>query len=254
MKKIINNITFFVASILIFSACETDNYDGPDAHISGRILDHNGNLFNTEQGSSNMRIKMEELSWAKGDTSIAIIPTYLNVKIDGTYNNTKIFKGQYRMTPIEGAFYPYDEEGEIVDIKGSVKKDFVVTPYLEVEWVREPQLTDDNRITASIIFNYNTPPSDTITRPTATEVRLFISSTQYVGNNNYYSDIIAAGMANAGIITLNAINNGGGREISLRTSRSVKYTDTRYYVRVGVRCNDQYQKYSYTSIIPIDVP
>ncbi|MDR1120373.1 MAG: hypothetical protein LBM08_05605, partial [Dysgonamonadaceae bacterium] len=76
MKNRINSILLLI-SILCFYSCEIDNYDGPDAQIAGRILDPNGNLLRTEPGSSNMRIQMDELSWANGDTSIAIIPRYL---------------------------------------------------------------------------------------------------------------------------------------------------------------------------------
>lgn len=79
MKKIIN-IAFLITSIFIFGACEIDNYDGPNAHIKGNIFDHNGNLLRTEQGGNNMRIKMEELSWAKGDPTVQITPNLSECK------------------------------------------------------------------------------------------------------------------------------------------------------------------------------
>ncbi|MDR1121557.1 MAG: DUF3823 domain-containing protein [Dysgonamonadaceae bacterium] len=243
MKSILK-IAFAIASITCFYACELDNYDAPDAQISGRIIDPSGNLLRTEPGGSNMRIKMEELSWATADTSIAITPTYLNVKIDGTYTNTKIFSGQYRMTPVEGAFYPCDPEGEVITIAGSVQQDFVVIPYLDVEWVEEPHVTPDTLVEASIRFTRNAKDGEFM--PDVLNARLCISTNQYVGNNNYFSDIISG--------TVSLTNAQEGQTIVMRTSRKVKYTATDYFVRVGACCNDTYKKYNYTTIVKIHVP
>jgi len=139
IKKI---IYFLSAAIFVLSinSCEKDNYAGPDASIEGQILDHNGNPLQLDQGQGSMKIKMEELSWITEKGGQAITPTYLAVKQDGSYMNSKIFSGKYKMTPIEGAFYPYNIEGDTVDISGSVSKSFTVTPYQTVEWVTELQL------------------------------------------------------------------------------------------------------------------
>ncbi|KAA6303701.1 MAG: hypothetical protein EZS26_000252 [Candidatus Ordinivivax streblomastigis] len=243
MKKIIS-ITFAIAVLIGFYSCELDNYDGPDAQISGRILDHHGNLLRTEPGASNMRIQMEELSWAHGDTAIAVTPNYLNVKIDGTYNNSKVFSGTYRLRPIEGAFYPYQEEGDTVIVKGSVVKDFTVTPYLDVDWVVEPHLTADSCIEASFKFIRNGHTDYFM--PDVLDAGLFVSSNQYVGNNNYYSDIISGKI---GITNLQE-----GDAIVIKTTRKVKYYNTDVYVRVGANCADAYKKYNYTTIVKIHVP
>jgi hypothetical protein len=230
--------------MLCCHSCEVDNYDGPDAQIAGRIIDHNGNLLRTEPGSSNMRIRMDELSWAKGDTSIAVIPRYLNVKIDGTYVNTKIFSGTYRMLPVEGAFYPYDEdEADTIDIKGSVTKDFVVTPYLDVNWVDEPHLTTDSCVEASVCFVRNA--KEGVFMPDLLNARLCISSNQYVGNNNYYTDIISGAVA---------VTNAQENTTIVLKSKKLKYFNTDVFVRVGVCCDDAYKKYNYTTIIRLHIP
>jgi hypothetical protein len=228
-------------SIACLYSCEIDNYDGPDAQIAGRILDPDGKLLRTEPGASNMRIQMDELSWAHGDTSIAVIPRYLNMKIDGTYTNTKIFSGTYRMTPIEGAFYPV--EGDTIDIKGSAVKDFVVIPYLDVNWVDEPYLTADSCVEASISFVRNFKDGEFM--PDLLNARLCISSNQYVGNNNYYNDLIS------GAVTIT--NEQENTTIVLK-SKKLKYFSTDVYVRVGVCCNDTYKKYNYTTIVKLHVP
>lgn len=39
MKKIFVKTLFIAMSALILHSCELDNYDGPDATLSGRIID-----------------------------------------------------------------------------------------------------------------------------------------------------------------------------------------------------------------------
>lgn len=229
---------------LSFSNCEIDNYEGPNATIEGKILDANGDLLQTEQGGGNMRLQMDELSWAGDDSTIAVIPSYLSVKQDGSFFNSKIFAGEYRITPIEGPFYPYDEEGEIVNIHGYTSINFEVTPYLNVEWVTEPYLNESNFIEAEVRFTRNEKEGQSM--PDLNDARLFISTTQYCGNNNYDNQLVAAPLA---------INNGEeGQTIHLITSREVKYVGTTYYVRVGINCKDSYKKYNYTDIKTVIVP
>ena len=238
MKKIYYYLTI-VTLLFLAASCEKDNYNGPNAGVQGRILDPSGNPLQTEQGGSNMRIKMEELSWKS-----AIVPTYLNLKEDGTYVNSKLFSGTYKMTPVEGAFYPYDVAGDTLEIKGTVTKDFTVVPYLKVEWVTRPYVNDTNYIAASIKFTRN--PKAGMTMPSLNNARFFIATTQYVGNNNYDSQLIAG--------TVAVTNAQEGQTINFITSRAVKYTHATYYVRVGVCCNDSYKKYNYTDIKTVVVP
>jgi len=230
---------------LSFSSCEIDNYDGPNATIKGIITDHNGNMLQTEQGTGNMRLKMEELSWAGGDTTIAIIPRFLAVKQDGSFTNNKIFAGEYRITPIDGPFYPYsDEEAKVVDIKGSADLTFVVTPYLNLEWVTEPYVDENNFIKAEVKFTRNEKEGQTM--PDVNDAQLFISTTQYCGNNNFDNQLVAG--------FRKITNELEGQTIQFATRRAVKYTKTTYYVRVGINCNDAFKKFNYTDIKTVVVP
>jgi hypothetical protein len=243
MKKI---YYYFTLVVILFSvsSCEIDNYDGPNASIQGQILDQDGNPLQTEQGAGNMRFKMEELSWAKGSSTVSISPTYLNVKQDGSFVNTKLFSGLYKMTPVEGAFFPYKVSGDTVNINGSVTHNFKVTPYLKVEWVVEPYKNDTHYIQASIKFTRNSLAG--AIQPSLLNAVLCISTTQYVGNNSYDSQLIKG--------TVALTNAQEGQTINFMTSRSVKYLHTKYYVRVGVCCSDTYKKYNYTDVKTVVVP
>jgi hypothetical protein len=243
MKKIYYYFTLVVILLSVYS-CEIDNYDGPNATIQGQILDQDGNPLQTEQGATNMRIKMEELSWQKGDSTVSISPTYLNIKQDGSYVNSKIFSGTYKMTPVEGAFFPYNAKGDTMNIKGIVTKNFTVTPYLKIEWILEPYLDADNYIRAAVKFTRNSLAG--ATQPTLNNALLCISTTQYVGSNNYDSQLVNG--------TVAITNNQEGQVISFMTSRAVKYQHATYYVRIGVCCSDTYKKYNYTDIKTVIVP
>lgn len=233
MKKILYllSIAFFVLSI---NSCEIDNYDGPDATIQGQILDPSGNPLQFDQGQGSMKIKMEELTWITQQGGKAITPTYLAVKQDGSYINTKIFTGKYKMTPIEGAFFPYNEAGDTVDISGSVSKSFTVTPYQNVEWVTEPFINADGFIQATIRYTSNSV--DGVTAPAPFKFRLFISPTQYVGAATFDA-LLTNDEAN---VTTNPI--------TILSKAKVPYPNRTYYVRGGVNSNDAFKKYNYTTI------
>lgn len=238
----------FYASILLLSlvlhACEIDNYDGPTASLSGQILDHNGKAVQTEQGSGNMRIKLVDTDWNAGNEDIAVTPLYFNVQQDGKYINSKVFPGMYAVSLVEGPFYPMtEEEVPLVDIRGNTTHDFTVTPYLTVEWVQEPMLTEDNFIVASIRFTRNARTG--MVMPNLLNGQLFIARTQYCGNNNYDPQMVGS--------VKSIKNTDEGVTIEFKTTRAVKYTHTSYFVRIGICCNDSYKKYNYTSIVKVDV-
>ena len=143
---------------LVFTGCEIDNYEAPDCTIEGKILDHMNQPFQASQGAGIIRIR--EVSWgAESATTPFISNRTLKVQQDGTYRNTKMFKGTYRMLPYSGAFFPYDDvnkdgdnAGELVEIGSKATKDFIVTPYLTLEWVQKPTVDAAGYLICSIKF------------------------------------------------------------------------------------------------------
>ncbi len=89
------NITGMCAALLMLSSCsmfEIDNYDEPEETIQGRVIDvKTGNPVLTDQGSEGIRVRLTELSW--GD-NVEHNPDFF-CRPDGTFQNTKIFKGNY---------------------------------------------------------------------------------------------------------------------------------------------------------------
>lgn len=262
MKKIFK---YFCLAALTMSlaSCEIDNQDGPDAGLSGRVFVEGTNeLFQTEQGKGNMEIRMLEQSWT-GSESVSW--RSLNMRMDGTYQNTKLFSGEYLVYPYQGPFYPIpEEEQEVIQIKGQTVKDFYVTPYLKVEWVKQPSVVRKAHpntgemvtyITASAKFTRLDPPAreaykDAV-KPNLDDNdkgkgRMFISTTHYVGKNN----------AVGGYTTeLNFGNADEGQEIvfEMVATEPLRYTNMTYWVRCGFTATSD-GRYNYTEPVEFFVP
>ncbi|NDV81771.1 DUF3823 domain-containing protein [Bacteroides sp. 51] len=241
MKKI-TAILASLAFVVGLTSCEKDNYDAPAAGIAGQITDHNGQPFQTAQSKGSMEMRVVETSFTNGDESIVVLPQGLNMLQDGSYVNQKLFAGTYDVTPWQGAFYP-DVETKSVELKNgkTTTVDFTVTPYLSLEWVKEPYMTADGFLKASFKFKRNEKAGQN--KPDLQDACMWISRTQYCGTEgdpNY----------TPGNLTLTAAMEG--QEIELTSKLAIKYS-MKYWVRIGARCKDTYQKYNFTDIKTIDV-
>ena len=109
--------------LAIFAGCRVDTYDLPSATLTGKLVLSDGSPLVTEQPNG-FRIKLNEIV----DGKVSEQSQYFWGKADGTFNNTKIFSGDYRVQPVEGAFFPVDPVE--VRISGTTELEFEVTPYL----------------------------------------------------------------------------------------------------------------------------
>lgn len=236
------SILAFLALTAGFASCEKDNYDAPDAAIAGQITDQNGKPFQTANGKGSMLMRIVETSFANGDESVVVTPQELNMKQDGSYVNNKLFAGTYEVTPWQGAFFE-DVETQTVELKSgkTTTVNFTVTPYLELEWVKEPYLDSQNLLRASFKFKRNQKSG--MTAPDVKEAQMWISRTQYCGTE---------GDPNYTSLLETLTNEREGEEIELVSKAPIKYSMT-YWVRIGARCNDTYQKLNFTDIKEIDV-
>jgi hypothetical protein len=176
MKSINHIVALLLLAAGIASCGEDDNYPAPAETFKGSIVDaETGESFQTAIGTTGVRIKMMEYSWSDNPT-----PYYMYSMADGQFNNNKIFKGQYGITP-EGAFVPLAEEK--IQISGTVEKNYEVEPFLRLEWVGEPVVNDDGTATIQVKVNRGTANPDY--QQALAEAWLFVSETQYVGDFSY---------------------------------------------------------------------
>lgn len=227
--KLKNKYLFIALSAIMVTSCEMDNYDGPDATIQGTLYDHNGQPLQVNHGSGYIRLR--EISWGAGKEDAYIGNQTLYVQQDGTYRNTKLFSGEYRMLPYAGNFYPYDDElqdgddaGELVKISGTVTQDFTVTPYLTIEWVKKPTVTADNYLECSVRFKRNQKAGYDM--PDLRESYLRISRS--VNASAFDGELFPT--------KVSITNDMEGEEITYRTAIPLKYTGINYWVRVSMNC------------------
>ena len=131
MKKTIFYSLFSVLFTLTScSMFEIDNYEEPAETIWGEVVDEaTGKRVLTDQGSEGIRVRLTELSW--GD-NVQHNPDFYCM-MDGTFQNTKLFKGEYNVR-IDGPFIPL--------VRENTKVKFEVQPFLNVEFVGDPQVSN----------------------------------------------------------------------------------------------------------------
>ncbi len=254
MKKI---LYYLSCCILLFAgySCSTDidNYDEPQETLKGEVIDKNTmKPMQTEVSDAGIRLKLMEYSWSDNPT-----PYYFYCKQDGTFNNTKIFKGTYNVVP-QGAFVPLvqkDDEGNTIldesrtlEIKGSVDLKFEVEPFLNIEWVGEPVVNSNGSITIQVKVTRGT--ANAKYHQNVSDIVLFInSSSPYVGDNNYDNRYITK-------LSGDDANNSLGKTITLTTTGEFSKART-YYVRVGARIDynvEGSKRYNYNEPKTVPIP
>lgn len=147
-----------IAALLSLTSCEMfeiDNYEAPAETIQGVVVDAaTGKRVLTDQGSEGIRVRMIELSW--GD-NVQHNPDFFCMS-DGSFQNTKIFKGEYNVR-IDGPFMPIVreddrgvplfDESQTVQVEGTTQVRFEVQPFLNVEILGDPMVSN-GRITAQV--------------------------------------------------------------------------------------------------------
>lgn len=250
MKR--NLYCLLLSSIMIVymtSCMEIDNFDEPDARVSGRLIDATtGENYLTDQGETHIRIW--EMSYSTNPT-----PQDLAVKSDGTYNNEKLFRGTYDMIPYNGSYWPIEDAVRVgIGKKGAVQ-DFTVTPYLKIKDFNvelggiDPSDSDFRLLKLSCRL-FAPITSDL---PMVMEVWPFLSLNQFCGNANridYYDKdriTIRKSWDQIGDMT-----SGEGRQTyTITVSVKPGYT---YNVRMGANVNDTHKKFNYSEMVKIEIP
>lgn len=235
MKRSFRYISLLILLLTGFTSCESDNYEGPKETFRGAFIDkQTKEPFQTAIGNTGIRIRMMEYSWS--DTPQ---PYDFNCMMDGKFNNTKIFAGNYGIIP-EGAFVPLEEE--IMDIAGTVEKTFEVEPLLRLEWIGEPQVNADG--TADIKVRITRGTNHVDYQQPIEEAWLFVSETGYVGDfsfSNRFSTQLVGG----------AVTDILDKEITIRTKGQFPEYSRKYFLRVGARTTMKFSgtnRYNYTTI------
>jgi hypothetical protein len=246
-----NTLYIYIGLILsCLTGCEgIDNYSQPDQTYSGSIINTNTNKpLEIDPGGVNLR--MEELSWDENAQ-----PFSFNAKIDGTFMNSKIFAGTYRLD-VWGPFVPFyqtDKLGNVVvdnrktmDInKGINNIDWLVEPMLEIEWVGDPIVNADKTITANVKITRGT--TNPAYQQEMKTVYLLINSLSTVGTadkEDTYS--VTKTVKNNILGTTYSITSKGGA-VNLHNIK-------KWYIRVGARTGYELNRYNMSSVKEVIIP
>ena len=249
MKKIM--LFLALGSLLSLTSCslfKLDNYDAPAETLQGEVVDvATGDPVLTDQGSEGIRVRLTELSY--GD-NVEHNPDFY-AKADGTFQNTKLFKGNYNIR-IDGPFIPlYREdaagtpladETKTMDIKGVTKVRFEVQPFLKVEWVGQPTVSN-GKITAHVKVTRAVSAEDFKAKVepmgsykdaylNVTDLQLFVSYSSSVGyrarDERWSSELDYSGTAFEKLMgqTITIKSNGtipSGRTVFVRAAARINY-------------------------------
>ena len=241
MKKLLYGLCVGASALLMASCMEVDNFDAPDSHLTGKIIDvTTGENILASQGEC--RVRMWEVSYSTnpGNQDIPL-------KQDGTFNNTKLFKGTYDMVP-QGAWWPADTIR--VGLGSKLTQNFEVTPYLKMIDFQTELIAAD---TLQVSCRFDAPIGEGM--PNIMDIRPFLSLNQFCGSNqciSYYSDIDAYKKnINSTWEKLKKADDGKSQTYTFKLWVKKGYT---YFVRMGARVKDTFQNYNYTEIKEIEIP
>jgi hypothetical protein len=239
-----------------------DNWEAPDAGITGRIIDsYTGQNLVMDQ--NDWQIRIWERSWKNGAN---VNDQNLAVKNDGTYNNDKLFAGTYDMLPYDGPFWPVDTvKGVTLNSNKKTTQDFTVTPYLQIvdfeatlttmNYAGEtwPALTMKCRLKAPIREGL---PNLYRVQPFISLLKNFCGNSNKIDINEYNSNVRVdinrswtSEMSQRFGITGDTEISGWYEINPMPLKRG--YT---YYVRIGASLDVLSRRFNYSPVVKIEVP
>jgi hypothetical protein len=233
MKKLIGRILMGVA-ILASSACtKIDNYPGPNASFQGTLISSTGGNFPTSGGST--QIWLQQIGWTAPQT----IPS----KFDGTFEDTQLFSGGYKVVPTGGAFWPVYDTVTVNLTKGTTHN-FTVTPYIVIKNFTATL----NGTTLTLTYDIDAPIAAGM--PTIKDTQPYVNTTALVGTG---ASIQVFSDANAVTINKDFVDmTPADKSMTLTVPNLIP--GRTFFVRVGVRLSDSYNSSNFSNIIQVDVP
>lgn len=236
MKKSISRVLLGFIMLASAACTKIDNYDGPGASFEGNLISSEGGNLLTSQGST--QIRLEQISWSATPS-----PQEIPSKFDGTFIDTKLFKGTYKVIPKGGAFWPIYDTARVEIDKGT-KHDFTVTPYLVIK--------NFTAILAgtTLTLHYDISAPISAGLPTILETQPFVNTSKLVGTG--------ASIRDFSDIYKKTINKEWADLTTAEKSITIEIPNMlrgrKFFVRAGVRLNDSFKSYNFSEIIEVDVP
>ncbi|HTD99882.1 MAG TPA: DUF3823 domain-containing protein [Mucilaginibacter sp.] len=237
MKKLMSRVLLGVCMLASAACTKIDNYGGPNASFQGRLIDATTHA-NFETSQNSIQVQLEQISWSATPT-----PQFIPSKSDGTFEDTKLFKGTYRIIPKGGAFWPVYDSVKMEITQGS-SHDFELTPYVVIK-----NLTHE-LVGTTLTLKYDIDAPVVAGLPTIIDTQPYVNTTKLVGAGasiRDYSETRAVAI-NKEFIDLTP----GEKSITLTIPNLI--SGRKFFARVGVRLNDSFKSSNFSEVIEIDVP
>jgi len=278
MKKILC-LLIGVTLLSLPSCFKLDNWDAPDCTFKGTVYDeYTGAPVLASQ--NDWQIRIWERTW-KGHEGGAVSHQELRIQQNGTYQNTKLFAGTYDMYPYNGPFWPVDTVKNVV-LKNQTEQNFTVAPYLRIVDFTQVAFWDGSRSRYDLMLRFKVQvPKDANGNvvlskngnplPLLNEVRPFLSLSHWCGGGensylNFPEYTTALTLRNPDKtwqeifsepfkIGQTDIPAGNGEDTSGYFTINVPVkADYTYYVRIGGRVKDAFEKWNYSEIVKLELP
>jgi hypothetical protein len=232
MKKILI-ITLAIWFCYSFSACQKDNLDGPDATFSGELRDKKTGELIPQEISDGSRIYFIEMGWGENPPVQNMV-----IKRDGTFNNSMLFSGDYKIIMNRGNYVPLDT----MDFKIKKGKNFYVfevNPYLRI---LEPEIYLNG---SNVVAKFKL---EQVTSYQVYRISLFAHSHIDVSNK--------LNIVNSTRNIDRQITDGEAFELSINLNEhsSILKSGQSYYFRIGAQSHGNETKYNYASSLKITIP
>jgi len=229
--KLFNCILFMICVVLMTSCFNTDidNYDAPNAGITGAVIDNVTNEGIQTEQPNGFRVRLLEDGYKN------VIPIDFWGKADGSFRNTQLFANGYRVITIEGPFMMPDTAR--ISLSGLTEVNFKVTPFATVH-ASTPRVVGKN-----VVIDY------TLTKPASIDqniIRTIMVIAKVPAVSNAVNDF-------------NVSHDLSGQ--SYETIAATSFSDTlknlpsgKMFVRVGARTDNAQGKYNYSKVFEVTIP
>jgi hypothetical protein len=222
-------IGILIAFATTASCSKIDNYTSPDGVIHGTLMDQTTGKALQSQEPNGFTIQLFE----EGKPSN--VPILIPGKPDGTFENSFIFRSQYKVVATEGAFFPVEPQVVSVGEKTEVK--FDVIPFLAL---MDASVTPSaGKVTASYKIVRDQDGGKILER------RVLVSKIPTVNS-------VAFDFQSSADLSLvddaDILNQTNTDEVAGLTSGQT------YYVRIAARSRNALNKYNYSEVFTVTVP
>lgn len=228
-QTVMKKIMIYMAA-LIFMACEKDNYDGPNAALSGSFIDAETKALVEQDIIRGTTIEIAEHGYDPVEKQILI------VKNDGTYANSLLFANTYTVQPVRGNFI--DIAPQDVQISGNTRLDFTVVPYIRVK--DASIVKNGTKVVATFKLQQNVTTN-------VKKIGLYAHQDSRVGEPMRF--VAAEADVNA-VVDPNHVYT---LSIDLPSNSSQLKPGKSYYFRIGAVIDKGDAKFNYAPVVQLDI-